>query len=226
MAAEEHLPEREAQVARLLKAAAQSERAPAALRAEVDSMRSKATRRRRRGSPQSRARPAVGLLSFALPAVAAVVVALVLTVGAGAGAPSIAQAASVAAHGPVAMAPGPDPSAPTTLLNVRVGDLQFPNWQASGGWHSFGKRQDTVGNRTITTVYYKNGSHRIAYSIVSAPTLSGLETHGEPYATFTQHGRTVIVWEERNHTCVLSAVGIPAYELWHLAVIATAKQAA
>jgi hypothetical protein len=114
-------------------------------------------------------------------------------------------------------APAPDPKAPETLLSARVGDLQFPNWQNDGGWRSSGARTDVIGNRTVKTVFYSANGHRIAYSIVSAPALAGLNTHGERYATLSQNGRTVIVWEEQDHTCVLSAIGIAAPRLWKLA---------
>ncbi|MDE3134389.1 MAG: hypothetical protein KGL15_10005, partial [Acidobacteriota bacterium] len=117
----------------------------------------------------------------------------------------------------VAAAPAPDPSAPQQLLSARVGDLHFPNWQTDAGWRSTGQRRDRLGARSVTTVFYAHGTQRVAYSIVSAPALGGLSTHGGPYATLSKHGRTVIAWEERNHTCVLSATGIAPYELWHLA---------
>jgi hypothetical protein len=215
MAQDEQIPEREERVMRMLQQAAQTERAPATLRAEIGVIRTeKASRRGRRVSFGLPARYASG----GLVAVVAVVVALVATLGGGGvGGPSIAQAAALGAREPVLAAPAPDPKAPETLLSARVGDLQFPNWQNDGGWRSSGARTDVIGNRTVKTVFYSANGHRIAYSIVSAPALAGLNTHGEHYATLSQNGRTVIVWEEQNHTCVLSAVGIAAPRLWKLA---------
>jgi hypothetical protein len=215
MAKDKEIPEREELVMRMLQQAAQTERAPAALRAEIGAIRTeRASRRGRRISFRLPFRYASG----GLVALVAVVVALVATLGGGGvGGPSIAQAAALAARGPVLAAPAPDPKAPDTLLSVRVGDLQFPTWQNEGGWRSSGARTDVIGNRTVKTVYYKAHGRQIAYSIVSAPALAGLNTHGERYATVSQNGRTVIVWEEQNHTCVLSAVGIPAPRLWKLA---------
>ncbi len=160
--------------------------------------------------------PAFALRYAGLATGAVAALAVVLTVALGGGAaPSIAQAAALAVHGPVASAPVPDPQAPTRLLDLGVGSLQFPRWQ---GWQASGRRIDQLGNRTVKTVYYSNGRHRIAYSIVSAPALKGLRTNGEPYATMTQKGRTVVVWEERGHTCILSATGLTPAALWRLAV--------
>lgn len=215
MTTDHDTPDRERQVVELLRAAAASERAPARLHARIAALRDQARAGTRRGPLP---RPSLVLTRFAMPAAAAAAAVIVLALGSGAGAPSIAQAAALGARAPSAPAPTPDPSAPQRLLSARVGDLSFPNWQSEGGWRSTGQRRDRLGDRRVTTVFYAHGKQRIAYSIVSAPALAGLNTHGEPYATLGQHGRTVIVWEERNHTCVLSATGIAPYELWRLAV--------
>jgi hypothetical protein len=198
---------------RLLQAAARSERAPASLRAELGAIRARAGARRGLRLP----RPVLRYTSLAGTALAAAVVVVVLTLGGGAAGPSIAQAAALSLRGPAAPAPAADPSAPASLLTARVGDQHFPNWQRVGGWRSVGERTDQLANRTVTTVYYASGSRRLAYSIVSTPTLAGLRTGAEPYASLWEHGRTVVVWEERGHTCVLSAAGISATRLWRLA---------
>jgi hypothetical protein len=214
---DQELNDRENQVAQMLRAAAESERAPASLRSEIDALRRESARRRLRRQPMWVPRVALRYGSAAATAVAAVVVALVLALG-GAGAPSIAQAAALALRPPTAPAPAPDSQAPQRLLSARVGDLHFPNWTAPQGWRSSGQRSDRIDGRDVTTVYYTNGSQTIAYSIVAAPALTGLNTHGEAYATMRQHGRTVVVWQERNHTCVLSSVSVPTQGLWRLAV--------
>jgi hypothetical protein len=198
---------------RLLRAAAQSERAPASLRAELDAARGRAARRRRWPVTAATLR-----FSSVATAVAAAAIALVLTLGSGAASPTIAQASTLAGRGPAAAAPGPDPAARGRLLSARVGELYFPSWQQATGWRSVGERRDRIGNRDVTTVYYSRSGTLIAYSIVSAPRLSGFHAHGEPYMTFWRHGRTVVVWEERNHTCLLSGVGTSARQLWRLAV--------
>jgi len=211
-------PEREAKVVQLLQAAARSERAPASLRAELGAIRERAgARSGLRLRQPLLPRPVLRYTGLAAAALTAAIVALAVTLGGGAASPSIAQAASLALRGSAAPAPAPDPSAPASLLTARVGDLHFPNWQRVGGWRSVGERTDQLANRTVTTVYYASGKRRLAYSIVSTPTLAGYRSTGAPYATFGQHGRTVVVWEERGHTCVLSAAGISAASLWRLA---------
>jgi hypothetical protein len=212
------IPEREAKVVQLLQAAARSERAPASVRAELGVIRARAGARRGLRLPQpSLRRPVLRYTGLAATALTAAVVALVVTLGGGAASPSIAQAASLALRGPAAPAPAADPSAPASLLTARVGDLHFPNWQRAGGWRSVGERTDRLANRTVLTVYYASGRRRLAYSIVSTPTLAGLRTGGQPYESLLEHGRTVVVWEVRGHTCVLSAAGISAPSLWQLA---------
>lgn len=215
MTPDDNNSEREARVTQLLQTAAQTERAPASLRAEVDALRARADTRRGRHGARALALPglAARYASIATTAVAAVVVALVLALGSGGGL-SIAQAASLAARGPAAPAPAPDPQAPHALLSARVGDLHFPNWH---GWRTVGERTDKVGGRTVKTVYYERAGRRLAYSIVSSPTLSGMKTHGERYETIPQPGRNVVVWRARNHTCIVSAAGLSPRKLWRLA---------
>ncbi len=205
-------PNREDQVLRLLQAAAQRDRAPESLRSEVAALRERAAARSQRG-PRFR-RPLLGAVSFGMPAAAAAVVALVVALG-GSGAPSLAQAAALARRPPSAPAPTLEPGVPA-YLSARVGQLHFPNWQAQGGWRTVGERRDSVGNRAVTTVYYAAQGERIAYSIVSSPVLGGLHTRGDPYTTMRSHGRVVVVWEERNHTCLLSGAGISPSRLWRL----------
>ena len=153
-----------------------------------------------------------------MPALAAAAAAIVLALGGGAGAPSIAQAAALGTRAPTSPAPKPDPGDPSQLLSAQVGSLHFPNWQV-GGWRSVGARRDHVGDREATTVYYSSGTTEVAYSILSSPTLRDLQTHGEPYATVLQHGRTTVVWEEAGHTCLLSATGFSPMQLWQLATL-------
>lgn len=203
---------------RLLHSAARTERAPSSLQDEVLAMRARAPESRRRWIARpGLARPALGFVSIAMPAIVAAVVAVVLTLGGGAGAPSIAQAAALASRGPAASAPAPDQRAPALLLAAHVGNLHFPNWQTVTGWRAVGQREDSLGDRTVRTVYYSADGIRIAYSIVSAPALAGLDSHGEPYSTMRRSDRVAIVWVEQNHTCVLSGVGVSPQQLWVLA---------
>jgi hypothetical protein len=214
MATEKDIPEREQQVVNLLRAAAQSERAPESLHTRIAALKEQSPQRPRRPLLP---RPAFNFVRFGMPTAAAGAAALVLALGGGAGAPSIAQAAALATRAPTAAALATDPRDPAKLLSVKVGKLHFPNWQADGGWRSVGQRSDRIGNRTATTVYYTTGASRVAYSIVSSPTLSGLKTGGEPYETMSSHGRTTVIWEEDGHTCLLSGTGVSAVRLWELA---------
>jgi hypothetical protein len=223
MASENDIPEREQRVANLLRVAAQCERAPDSLHARIAAMKDESARApRRRLLP----RPAFNFVRIAMPTAAAGAAALVLALGGGAGAPSIAQAAALATRAPSASAPAADPSDPAKLLTAKVGTLHFPNWQAAGGWRAVGQRQDHLGNRTVTTVYYAIGSSRVAYSIVSSPTLSLkheliMQSRPPQYeysATLTQHGRTTVVWVESGHTCLLTGPrGMSAARLRQLA---------
>jgi len=151
--------------------------------------------------------------------VAALAAALVLVLsGGGTGTLSIAQAATLAARGPQTPAPATSRSSPA-LLDARVGDLQFPNWVEFGGWRSAGERVDTVGGRRTVTVYYERAGHSIGYSIVASPALRGLDTRGGRYATIRQGKREVVIWQVRNHTCLLSGVDVSAATLWKLAAL-------
>ncbi|MDE3132160.1 MAG: hypothetical protein KGL16_13505, partial [Acidobacteriota bacterium] len=106
MSADNDTPERDEKVAKLLRAAASSERAPDALRARIAAMRDESAglrdesaglrdqsaglRRGRAGaaSPRRRGwlgRPAFNFAQFALPTTAAAVAALVLVLGSSAG---------------------------------------------------------------------------------------------------------------------------------------------
>jgi hypothetical protein len=214
MASENDIPEREQQVVNLLRAAAQNERAPESLQARVAALKEQSQQRPKRTLLP---RPAFNFVRFGIPTAAAGIAALVLALGGGAGAPSLAQAAALATRAPTSPAPATDPKDPAKLLSAKVGTLHFPNWQASAGWSSVGQRVDHIGNRTATTVYYRAGSSQVAYSIVSSPTLAGLKTGGEPYATRWSHGHTTVIWEESGHTCLLTGTGISAVRLWALA---------
>jgi hypothetical protein len=220
MTADNKNPNREEQVVSLLRTAAQRERAPEALRAQVATMRAQAAARGRR---RPTFQPVFRFVSAGTAAVAGVVVALVLALG-GAGAPSLAQAAAIANLRPAAAAPATDPSDPAHLLTAKVGTLHFPNWEAIGGWHAVGQRFDRIGNRTVTTVYYANGSDRVVYSIVSSPTLAvKREQVPEPlpsqtYTTVSRQGRTTVIWQEAGHTCLLTGSrGMSAATLWQMA---------
>jgi hypothetical protein len=200
-------------VDRIRQATAQSQ-APAALRAQIEADRSA-----RRNRPRVAVWGTAGLAGSA--AVAAVVLGLTLPGGTPA-APSVSQAASLALRGPSAPAPAPDPHYPNVKLARDVQDVYFPNWSGSFGWRAVGQRVDRLGQRTAVTVYYARGKSWLAYTIVGAgvlpqaggqvSSLAGYELH-----TLSSGGRTIVTWRRDDHTCVLSARGVPAPILRHLA---------
>ncbi len=150
----------------------------------------------------------------ALP-LAALALALILIVSGG-GPPTVSQTASLATRSAVEAAPAAEPTMPR-LLTANVQNLHFPSWQAQGGWRSAGARQDSVGGRPVTTVYYEHAGAQIAYSIVAKPALGGSEpAGGHHYRAFKRDGRNYIVWTESGHTCLLSSRHLKSDQLWAL----------
>lgn len=207
------LYERERGVVEILHRARAADRAPARLRARVNAQRpTKAAHAGRRA----------GYTAALAGALAAAGLALVLP-GGTPGSPSVSQAAELALRGPSRPAPAPDLSNPAAKLAQRVGGLSFPNWSPTLGWQALGQRSDRLGGRPAATVYYGWHGKQVAYTIVGVPALSqpaGPITHlaGYTLRTLTLNGRTVITWRRDGHTCVLSAVGVPASMLRELAV--------
>jgi hypothetical protein len=215
MAPEQEIPEREQRVADLLRQARVGTRAPEGLRAQVGALREGPARHRRAARPTGLPSLRVGLAGFAAVVVAALVIALS---GGSTAAPSLVQVAALAGRGPAVAAPGPLPSAQTTLLTASVGGLHFPNWRAQGRWRSSGERTDTIDGRTVKTVFYTNAvGTRLAYSIVASPVLWGSRVSNSPYVWLQVGSRTAVVWTDQGHTCALSGVGISGEALWRLA---------
>jgi hypothetical protein len=204
---------REQHVVDLLRSARATDRAPASLRARIEAERPRRTVAARRRFSYG------GGLAGAL-AVAALAIALLLP-GGSPGAPSLSEAASLAIRGPAMAAPAADPDQPGKLQTLIQG-IYFPDWSLRFHWRASGQRADSINGRRAVTVYYDWKGHRLAYTIVGAPalktpnarvtTLKGVELH-----TLTIGGRLVVTWKRANHTCVLSATGIPAAKLQKLA---------
>jgi anti-sigma factor RsiW len=188
--------------------AAASVGAPASLRERVDR------------APRPRAAPARrrGLMSVAtVLATAALVAVLVLPSGTPGG-PSISEAAALAERPAAGPAPRPTPG---KLLDKRAAGLPFPDWAAKFGWRATGTRTDTVDGRRMTTVFYAKGQKRIAYTIVPGASLKLPEgrdrvIEGTRVRLVRADGRTLVTWERRGHTCVLSGTA-PADTLYKLA---------
>jgi hypothetical protein len=215
MTPDQEIPEREQRVADLLRQAGASTRAPEGLRAQIGELREGPVRRRR--TPPIWL-PSLRLRLGGLAAVAVVVVALVVTLGGGSTAPpSLSQVAALSGRGPAGPAPGPLPSASTTLLTAAVGSLHFPNWQGDGGWRSSGERTDRIQGRTVRTVFYTHAGTRLAYSIVASPVLAGSRVANSRYTVLQAGSRVTVVWVVDGHTCTLTGTGSSAESLWSLA---------
>jgi anti-sigma factor RsiW len=191
--------------------------------ADTPTPRREGARERRRSSRLSPRLAATAALAI----VAAAAVTLALTVGGGPSAPTRAptllQASSVALR--PATLPAPAESAHNSHLLAESADgIHYPYWGARLGWSATGARTDTAGGRTITTVFYADGrARRIGYSIVSGAALaipsggSILERHGVRFHIVGRANPTVLTWREAGHTCILTAHGVGAGTLVHLA---------
>jgi len=203
---------RERRIVELLHSARTTDRAPDALRARIAAQRPKRTVAARR-------RLSYGGGLVAALAVAALAIALLLP-GGSPGAPSLGEAASLATRGPAMPAPPADADQPGKLETLFQG-IYFPDW-TNFHWRASGQRSDTINGRPVTTVYYDWKGHRIAYTIVGAPALKTPNAQvrtlkGVELRTLTIGGRVVVTWIEANHTCVLSATGVPVDKLQNLA---------
>lgn len=171
-------------------------------------------------SEQRAKRPAwrgSGVYAGAFATAVAAVVAVVILVAPGGtpAAPTLAQAVALSTRAPAAGAvPRPDREHPAQRLNANVGRVYFPNWSAAPlGWRAIGKRVDTINGRRAVTVYYANGGHEVAYTIVGAPALTAptapvvVQKHVS-LRTLMLDGRVVTTWRRGNSTCVLSGVGV------------------
>jgi anti-sigma factor RsiW len=197
-------------------ATVRDDRAPAALRARIES-------ERRRRSRARLPRLGLGWGTAAVAALAVAALALVLVLPAGApGGPSVSQAASLALRGSAMAGPLPGGAVPGATLNRDVDDVYFPNWSRRFGWSADGQRVDQIGGRKAVTVFYARGGQRIAYTIVTAPALklshaSTTRRNGTQLQSFSLGQRQVVTWRRSGHTCVLSGVGVSSAELLRLA---------
>ena len=190
---------------------AASEQAPAALRARLELMR---------GPRASRPRFAVPSLALAriVPAgavaLAAVVAVLVVKLGGGVSAPTVAQASVLATRPAVAPAPAQKSHSPT-LAGLKAAGLPYPYWDDRFGFKAVGVRHDRLNGRPATTVFYKSGNQRVAYTIVLGSALAfGARTHGAvrndvAVWTLNAHGMRVATWLRHGHSCVLVSKNVP-----------------
>jgi anti-sigma factor RsiW len=201
---------------------AAAEQAPAALRARLELMSGP----RRRGvterprQARSPFRP-VRLLPVGALAAALAGAVLVVTLGGGVSSPTVADAAVLATRPAVASVPSTHTHGPT--LAVRAAGLPFPYWDDRFGFRAVGVRHDRFDGRATTTVFYKRGDVRVAYTIVSGkPLSSGARTQGTvrdgvAVWTLNTRGMRVATWLRRGHSCVLAGRHVPAAVLVSLA---------
>jgi hypothetical protein len=202
---------------------ARGERAPIALRVAhrtlAPAVRHPAltlrSRLRSRLRPRSLALGVVGTVGALVWTLAAV--------GGGQAALTVAQAATIAVRPPIASVAKP-PDTAVTLPRLRAAGLPFPYWEDRFGWRAKGVRSDWVEGRLLTTVFYRRGASRIAYTIVSGnPLPAGADAEaiaraGTSVASFSTDAERVVTWLRRGHTCVLSGRGVPLDTLLKLAV--------
>lgn len=157
-----------------------------------------------------------------MAAAAVLVVALAVVLpGPGTGAPTVAQAARLATRAPERPAPGSYPKH-RALLDLEVDEVPYPNWDVGLGWRAVGSRDDRIEGRGAQTLFYERGGRRLAYTIVSGASLASpagarrwVRDETE-LRSFRLEGRTVVTWERRHHTCVLSGSGVSREALLRL----------
>jgi hypothetical protein len=199
-----------------VRSSAERERAPLALRMRHRALR--ATRDRHSATPRWLGVAVAGAL-----AALAVMVGVAATGQAG---PTVALAATLATRPVVAhVAEPPDDSVRLPGLHAAgAGGLPFPYWEDRFGWRATGARIDRLDGRAMTTVFYRRGAERVAYTIVAGKPLAlgagttRLTRARTELATFeTGGGQRVVTWLRRGHTCVLSGRGVPLRALVELA---------
>jgi hypothetical protein len=189
------------------------DRAPMALRERVEALRE-------RSAPKRRRTRRYGVAGVVTTAIAAAAVAVALIVGSGASGPTLAQASAFTLQ--PATGPAPGHSFDGTL-NLNVDGVPYPYWKDDFGWTATGSRVDKVHGRTATTVFYRKGNLRIGYTIVAGEPVTlpgsaertvqkGITFHSAPF-----HGATVVTWERRGHSCILSGFNMSRQQLLKLA---------
>jgi hypothetical protein len=163
-------------------------------------------------------------LVAALGVVAAVVLGIVAFTGSESGEPSPQQLEAVASLSPTGPAPRPVGGDPPVLA-ARVGPIAFPDWRKSFGWTAVGARRDRVGDRGVTTVYYRNpDGAKLAYAVLSGPAIDRTPPgrprvhEGKTYHVAESPQRTLVSWTQQGHTClIVGSAEIPSDRLVEIA---------
>ena len=184
--------------------------APAALRAQVDTLTaggaSQRTRRRRLWRV------------VALPAATAlaVIIAAVVILTSGGTTPALPQATHLALAAATLPAPPADPAHPR-LLHISSDGIPFANWR---GWQPVGARIDTVAGRRMVTVFYRAGDGtRIGYAIAARPPLEteGSGGYAVSYTLGHQGAARLVTWVRDGRTCIIAGRSVSYQTLLRLA---------
>jgi hypothetical protein len=182
-----------------IRSVAELERAPVALRRQHQAL---SARRRYRAR-------AIGL-GLGLAGAAGAVLWTIAALGGGQAGLTVAQAATIAGRPATTVVAEPAADDHVALPGVQAEDMPFPYWEDRFGWHAVGARTDRMDGRLLTTVFYRRGAQRIAYTIVAGnalPPVAAARTTvrgGTMLADSWSRGRPVVTWLRRGHTCVLS----------------------
>jgi hypothetical protein len=183
-----------------------------ALRERVQSMREGKV-------PQRQARR-FGLIGALTSAAAAVAIALAVIVGSGASGPTLSDASAFTLKPALGPAPGHSFDG---ALDFDVDGVPYPYWQDDFGWKATGSRVDKINGRQATTVFYRKGKSRIGYTIVTGKPVkvpgsaNATVKHGTRFRSLPFGGATVVTWERRDHSCILSGRHVTRAELIKLA---------
>jgi len=192
----------------LIAAAVADVRAPQSLREAIERDRERATARGR--APFWR-RHRWGLAAAGATAAALAAVAIALETGGNQTEPSLTNVYAAARRAPTQAAPAPLGGSPP-VLDARVGDLPFPDWQKKFGWKAVGRRDDTLSGRPVTTVFYRNPEGaRLGYAVVSGNPLGDnppghrVTRKAKTYNVARAGKRTIVTWTQQGHTCAIVA---------------------
>jgi hypothetical protein len=205
----------------LIAAAVADVRAPQSLREGIERERERAAARAR--APFWR-RHRWGLAVAGVAAAALAAVAIALETGSNKTEPSLTKVYAAAQLAPTEPAPAPLGGSPP-VLNAKVGNLKFPDWQQKFGWRAVGRRDDSLSGRPATTIFYRNpDGAQLGYTVVSGDPLGGnppgrqVTRKGKTYNVAREGEHTTVTWTQQGHTCaIVAASTVPQTNLVDLA---------
>jgi hypothetical protein len=203
----------------LIRASVADVEAPQSLREAIENDRARGAAREQ--APFWRRRR--GLVAVGASAVVLAGAAVALQAGQSSN-PSLSGVDAVAQLAPTEAAPatlGGDPP----VLDVKVGQISFPDWQDKFGWKAVGRRDDELSGRAVTTVFYRNPKgERLGYAVVGgnalgeSPAGREVKRDGKTYYVAGAGDSTVVTWTQQGQTCVIVApAAVPQSKLVDLA---------